>query len=146
MQSPRNRPNIACFLPVALLTLMIGIGILYGNRRTSIGLAPSSPSEPPAPAAPVVTPRPKPGDLKLLDNRLESERSSRYIVGTVQNNSGRLYIYAQVQAILLDKHGKQVGSSLANTNNLEAGKKWTFKAVIQEAKATHYKIIDVSGW
>jgi N-acetylmuramoyl-L-alanine amidase CwlA len=72
--------------------------------------------------------------------------SSKYIAGTVKNNTNKQYSYVQVEINLYDDAGNQVGSTLANANNLEPGGTWKFKAPIIEEKATKYKVKDVTGF
>jgi len=68
------------------------------------------------------------------------------VVGTVKNNTDKEYSYVQVEINLYDDSGAQVGSTLDNTNNLEPGGTWKFKAVIMEDNATKYRIKDISGF
>lgn len=50
------------------------------------------------------------------------------IAGTVKNTSERKYRYVQIQFNLYDKNEAQIGSALANVNNLEPDGTWKFKA------------------
>lgn len=84
-------------------------------------------------------------DLELIDYSDESDGLLRYVVGHIKNNTNRTYSYVQI-SINLYNDGTQVGSTLANVNNLEAGSTWEFKALITEDSATEYKIADISGW
>lgn len=52
------------------------------------------------------------------------------IEGIVTNPSAKHYRYAQVSFNLYDKHGNQVGSTLANVNNLEAYGTWKFHTLL----------------
>jgi hypothetical protein len=52
-----------------------------------------------------------------------------HVSGLAINNTGRDLSYAQVTIRLLDSSGSQVGSALANTNNLPAGATWRFVAM-----------------
>lgn len=89
--------------------------------------------------------KPKP-NLELLEARSENEGYGRYIVGTIKNNTNRQYKYVQVEINLYDSSDAQVGSTLANTNNLEPGGKWKFKAAILEDNTARFKIKDITGW
>lgn len=84
--------------------------------------------------------------LEVLDHKVESDEYTRYVVGTVKNNTKKEYGYVQVEINLYDKDGAQVGSTLANANNLEAGGTWKFKAFVLEENAASYKIKDVTGF
>lgn len=85
-------------------------------------------------------------DLEVLNYKAINEGYSSYIVGTVRNNTDRIYSYAQVEINIYDKHGNQTGSTMANVNNLEPHTKWKFKALVfQEGRYT-YAIKGVSGF
>lgn len=84
-------------------------------------------------------------DLELVDHSTESDGGLRYVVGHIKNNTEKTYAYVQV-SINLYNDGTQVGSTLANVNNLEPGGTWEFKALISQDSATEYKIADISGW
>lgn len=84
-------------------------------------------------------------DLELVDHSTESDGGLRYVVGHIKNNTEKTYAYVQV-SINLYNDGTQVGSTLANVNNLEPGGIWEFKALISQDSATEYKIADISGW
>lgn len=90
----------------------------------------------------------KPPDLQLIESRIEPDQygAYNYVIGTVKNNAGKTYSYVQVTINLYDKSGAQVGSTLANVNNLEPGGIWKFKAPILEQDATTYKIKDITGF
>lgn len=70
---------------------------------------------------------------------------ARSVVGTVKNTGAKTYGYVQVSINLYDDSGKQVGSMLANVNNLEPGVSWDFEAVVLEDNATTFKVMDVTG-
>jgi hypothetical protein len=68
------------------------------------------------------------------------------ITGTVVNRRGRKLRYAQIKFILYDSSGAQVGTALANINDLEAGARWNFKATSFGVKFTSYKFSELSGF
>ena len=68
------------------------------------------------------------------------------VCGTILNNSSRSFSYVQVEINLLDKSGAIVGSTLANVNNLDAGKQWKFQAPIIEPNVVSYAIKDVTSF
>ena len=51
------------------------------------------------------------------------------ITGTLTNNSGSDKEYVQVEYVLKDADGAQIGTALANTNNLADVGVWKFEAV-----------------
>lgn len=96
-------------------------------------------------ATPAVADKAKTPDLEIIEHSTENDSFSTYIVGTVKNNTGKEYTYVQVEINLYDANGAQVGSTLANANNLEPNGSWKFKAVTLEEFST-YKIKDVTGY
>jgi hypothetical protein len=84
--------------------------------------------------------------LSVSGARIKSgEFNVRSVVGTVKNTATKTYGYVQVSINLYDASGKQVGSTMANVNNLEPGTSWDFEAVILEDSATTFKVMDVTG-
>ena len=57
------------------------------------------------------------------------------MVGLIINTSGKSYSYAQVEINLYDKQHTQLGSTIANTNNIEPHGKWKFTAPVTEKGA-----------
>jgi hypothetical protein len=85
--------------------------------------------------------------LELLNKDNVNENGISYVVGTVKNNTSKQYSYVQVEINLYDESGAQIGSTLANTNNLEAGGTWKFKAVVLEDKnVKQYKVKNITGF
>jgi hypothetical protein len=60
------------------------------------------------------------------------EFGNLYIVGTVKNQSSKQYSYVQVQFNLYDAAGAQVGSAMANVNNLESFGTWRYRAIVMD--------------
>lgn len=86
------------------------------------------------------------------DLRVESafwktgEFGIRYVAGTVVNTGKKTYGYVQVEINLYDEQGNQVGSTLANVNNLEPGGRWKFEAIVMEDNASRFKVKGVTGF
>ena len=87
----------------------------------------------------------KAADLELLDNDWEHDGYLRYAVGHIRNNTNKTYRYVQI-SINLYENETQVGSTLANVNNLEPGATWEFKALVTADNATSYKITEITGF
>ena len=137
--------KIALFVIVGLI--LLGIIIPSGKESAPPGGtgAPQQPAQT-QPAQPVQSEPEKPA-LEVLEAKSETgEFGVRYIAGKVRNNANRTYSYVQVEINLYDDAGNQVGSTLANTNNLEPGQVWAFRAVILESRATKFKVVRVTGW
>lgn len=92
-------------------------------------------------------PEPKKANLELLEHKSTSdEYGRRYVIGSIKNNTSKRYSYVRVEINLYDGALAQVGSTVDNTNNLEPGGIWKFKATILEDSVRKYKIINVSGF
>lgn len=71
------------------------------------------------------------------------------IEGTIKNNTDKQYSYVQVTFNLYDSDGAQIGTALANINNLEANGLWKFKASGSFGNGktvTSYKLMEIKGW
>ncbi len=71
------------------------------------------------------------------------------IEGSIKNNTDKQYSYVQVTFNLYDSDGAQIGTALANINNLEANGLWKFKAIgsLGDGKSVaSYKLMEITGW
>lgn len=105
----------------------------------------SSPQQTKSPTATITQQTKQANDLEVVEHKAQSEQYSRYIVGTVKNNSNKKYRYAEIRFTLHDESGAQVGSAMTNTTDLDANGIWKFKAVIIDKRATNYKLVGVTG-
>ena len=74
---------------------------------------------------------------------------SYYIEGELVNNKSRKYSYVQIEFNLYDSNGVQLGSAIANINNLEANGTWKFKAIDlcgNSESIKSYKVVDVTAF
>lgn len=112
---------------------LIGLGLVVGNYVASNQ----------APASAVLR-----GGLELIDTPKAATNEYGYmeITGRVKNTSSKTYTYAQITFIVANSAGEQVGSAMANVNNLEAGATWKFRAVSLAAGGVKYKLGSISGW
>jgi hypothetical protein len=98
---------------------------------------------------PKPTPKPvaeKP-NLELLDYKsVVGEFGNQTIKGRVRNNTDREYSYAQIEFNLYNKSNNQVGSALANINNLEPGGIWAFEAAMLQDDVATYKFKELTGF
>ncbi len=74
------------------------------------------------------------------------EFNTKKVVGTVRNNTAKEHTYVQVEFNLYDDSGSQVGSTIANINNLEPGGTWKFEAFVLEDRATVAKLKGVTSF
>lgn len=87
-------------------------------------------------------------DFTLLSDTLTSDEFGlNYIEGSIQNNTSNDYSYVQVNFILYDEAGNQVGTALDNINNLKANGTWKFKAAfLTDKKVFKYELAEITGW
>lgn len=74
---------------------------------------------------------------------------SYYIEGELVNNKSKKYSYVQIEFNLYDSNGVQLGSAIANINNLEANGTWKFKAIDlcgNSESIKSYKVVDVTAF
>ena len=70
------------------------------------------------------------------------------ITGTLTNNTDKEKSYIQIEYVLYDADGNQVGTALANTNHLKAGGSWKFEALgtVSPDQVASWERSDVSGF
>ena len=86
-------------------------------------------------------------NLELIGYEISTDEfGSNMIVGTVKNNSGKQYSYAQIEFNLYDSDGNQIGSTFDNINNLEPNKVWKFSAVILEENFSEVKFKGITAF
>ncbi len=66
--------------------------------------------------------------------------------GVLQNNTGKEYSYVQIELNVYDKDGTQLGSDLANVNNLEPHARWKFETPIIQEGADSVKIKNITAF
>ena len=71
---------------------------------------------------------------------------SIYIVGTIKNNSGMEKGYIEVTFTLYDADGNNIGTALANTNNLKDGGTWKFEAIVLEDDVASFELNEITGY
>ncbi|MDY7566286.1 FxLYD domain-containing protein [Pseudomonas sp. RTC3] len=64
--------------------------------------------------------------------------------GEIINTTGRKLSYVQVEINLYDKNKGQIGSTLANVNNLEPGVTWSFEAPIIEERTKTARVAGIT--
>ena len=70
------------------------------------------------------------------------------ITGTLVNNTDEDKSYLQIEYNLYDADGAQIGTALANINNLKAGGTWKFEAMstVSPDQVASWERSDVSGF
>lgn len=79
------------------------------------------------------------------------DRSNQFdfkITGTLTNNTDSKKSYIQIEYVLYDADGNQIGTALANTNNLKAGGTWKYEAtsLVDPNEVASWERDDVSGF
>lgn len=71
-----------------------------------------------------------------------------YIEGTIQNNTDKTYSYVQVSYNVYDSNNNNLGTCIANNNNLGGKETWKYKAICSgDAKSiATYKLNEIKGW
>lgn len=132
---------------LTILSLILFTTILIKNRE--------KPSEASSLPPHSVTMDPETGEIKTtIKPELEvsgvkaevGEFGVIFIVGKVRNNSQKTFSYVQVEINLYDKEDTQVGSTMANVNNLAPGGTWRFMAPVTADDAARFEVIRVTGF
>lgn len=84
--------------------------------------------------------------FSLVDSEGSYDGFAYYVTGTIKNNTDKEYSYAQVTFTLYDADGAQIGTAMANINNLEANGTWKFRALGGTQEAASYKLSEITGW
>lgn len=82
----------------------------------------------------------------LVDSEGSFDGFAYYVTGSIKNNTDRQYSYVQVTFNLYDEDGAQIGTAMANVNNLEAKGTWKFKALGITEEVASYKLMEITGW
>lgn len=74
---------------------------------------------------------------------------SATITGVAKNTSNKNYSYASVEFSVYDANGNNLGTAIANINNLSSGDTWRFAANLfsfPSSRPTSYKLVDIIAW
>lgn len=101
-----------------------------------------------APAAGETTSAESADKYSIDGEELTGDAYSCKISGVYTNKADKDLSYVQVSYNLFDADGNQIGTALANTNNLSDGGTWKFEAFGSAAvdQVASYKIGDVTGF
>lgn len=124
--------------------LILGIIGSFPNKSSDIKESTLRPS---TPSSQTKTQTKIKGDLEVVDFDWKvGEYGTKYLVGTVKNNSDKQYSCVTVEFNLYDESGAQVDSTFAIVNNLEPYGTWKFEAMVIKDKATRAKLKGVRGF
>ena len=66
--------------------------------------------------------------IEVLNHEFYEDDFSSGVRGTIENVSGEVLSYVEVQVYFLDSEGTQIGEGLDNTSDLAEGRSWEFEA------------------
>lgn len=141
---PHCRKKLGWTWPAKIFMALIVIGI-FGSFMGKDKETKNQPNV--RPAATVQKQQMIQPSLRLIDFNWEtSEHGSKYIVGSIRNDTDKKYTYAQVSFNVYDTADAQVGSAMANINNLEPNVTWKFKAIVIEKSAVKAKLAQITAF
>ena len=88
-------------------------------------------------------------DYTVSDETLDTSNPyAAYKTGTLTNNKDTDVSYVQVEYVLYDADGAQIGTALANTNNLKAGGSWKYEAYVtaDAASIASFELAEITGF
>lgn len=126
MAKEGKKPIGKIIMIVIVVLIVIGAaGSLGGNSSDS-----STDDAKKAPEAAEQTVQDEQEPYTVADETPDTSNQFAYkITGTLTNNTDQEKSYIQVEYVLYDAEGNQVGTAFANTNHLKAGGTWKFEAV-----------------
>lgn len=151
-EGKKQKPIGKIILGVVIAFLAIGvIGSMTGNGSAGDGNSDNSAAVSDDAGA---KEQPKQEEQKqdpytITEEAADTSNSFDYaITGILTNNSGRDAGYVQVTYNLFDADNNQIGTAMANTNNLKTGGTWKFKASSfkDPSEVARYELSDVSGF
>ena len=139
---------------VVVLVVIGAIGSMGGKNKTaeapSVSEVQASEQEPAAQEPAEQEPAEQEANsYSIADEQMDvSNPYALYITGTLTNNTDKQVSYIQVEYNLYDADGAQVGTALANTNNLQAGGVWKYEAVgtASPDEVASYELMNVTGF
>ena len=145
MAKEGKKPIGKIILIVIVVLIVIGAaGSLGGNSSDS-----STDDAKRAPEAAEQTVQEEQEPYTVTDETPDTSNQFTYkITGTLTNNTDQEKSYIQVDYVLYDAEGNQVGTAFANTNHLKAGGTWKFEAVgtASPDEVASWERSDVSGF
>jgi len=138
------KPNILMAVIIGLFGLFLICGIV-SNATKSISSSSTTSS---AQSVLETIAANNSSNLELLPgyNATRGEYGNVEIVGKVKNNGSKEFSYVQVTFNLYDASGAQIGSAMANVNNLEPQGIWKFSAACLEDNFKTFKFKDITGY
>lgn len=146
MAEKKKKPIGKIVLIVVVVLVALGaFGSLSGGDKgsdssTSAGAAKTEQTE---------EKKPEQEPYTISDETLDTSNPyDAKITGTLVNNTDEDKSYLQIEYNLYDADGAQIGTALANIDNLKAGGTWKFEASSMEnpEDVANWERVDVSGF
>ena len=147
MAKEGKKPIGRIVLGVIVVLVIIGaVGSIGGNSSDSSAGDTSTAAE----ATQQTEGKEEPQEPYTIADEAEdtSNQFAYKITGTLTNNTDKEKSYIQIEYVLYDADGNQVGTALANTNHLKAGGSWKFEALgtVSPDQVASWERSDVSGF
>ena len=147
MAKEGKKPIGKIVLGVIVVLVIIGaVGSIGGNSSDSSAGDTSTAAE----ATQQTEGKEEPQEPYTIADEAEdtSNQFAYKITGTLTNNTDKEKSYIQIEYVLYDADGNQVGTALANTNHLKAGGSWKFEALgtVSPDQVASRERSDVSGF
>lgn len=144
VQPVKKKKGKGCLTAVLIVIIVIAviaiIASLGGNKGAGTTSAPSGQTTASASSD-------KWADMfEVKDLKLNGSGIDAKVTGSIVNKTDKEYGYLQVEINLYDASGAQIGSTLANVNNLEAKGTWKFEAMTLKEGVKTIKVKDVIGF
>ena len=131
---------------IVVLVIIDAVGSIGGNSSDSSAGDTSTAAE----ATQQTEGKEEPQEPYTIADEAEdtSNQFAYKITGTLTNNTDKEKSYIQIEYVLYDADGNQVGTALANTNHLKAGGSWKFEALgtVSPDQVASWERSDVSGF
>ena len=131
---------------IVVLVIAGAVGSMGGNLTDSSANDSAKPAETTQQAEEQKEPQ---EPYTIADEAEDASNQFAYkITGTLTNNTDKEKSYIQIEYVLYDADGNQVGTALANTNHLKAGGSWKFEALgtVSPDQVASWERSDVSGF
>ncbi|MBM6757012.1 DUF3426 domain-containing protein [Collinsella tanakaei] len=151
MAKEGKKPIGKIVLIIVIVLIVAGAaGAMGGGTDASDGGSQQATSgQQEAASEPESEPEPEPEPYAIADEALNTENPyAATITGMLTNNTDSDKKYIQVEYVLYDADGAQIGTALANTNNLKAGGSWKFEAfsTVAPDEVASFERADVTGF
>lgn len=147
MAKEGKKPIGKIVLGIIVVLVIVGAVALWGGNSTDSS---ASDSAKPAETTRQAEEQKEPQEPYTIADEAEdtSNQFTYKITGTLTNNTDKEKSYIQIEYVLYDADGNQVGTALANTNHLKAGGSWKFEALgtVSPDQVASWERSDVSGF